>query len=260
MVISVEPGGPVEVYDVACEAPWHNFVVNKFVVSNCGKSVAGLAIAGRINGRVLWIAHRDELIEQPAHEASDHFPGLEFGTEKGLVANGVGKRIVFASIQTLGIKNTARLKSIMSGAPFSLVIYDETHHAVASSARRVLGHLGCLREDGKGPSLLGLTATIGRADKINLGEVFEEVIYKRSAQEAIVEGYLVPPKPIKVPLAFNRAALREKDGDYIVGDLEKEMERLQAAQATAASIFGNCGNRQTIGSEGAQGCMGVWSR
>lgn len=215
--------------------------------TGCGKTVTGLAIAGRTNGRVLWIAHRDELIEQPAEEVDKRFDGLEYGIEKGGVRTGVGKRLVIASIQTLG--KMARLRPILDGAPFSLVIYDECHHATSIMARKVLTRLGCFRDgkDGnKGPVLLGLTATLERADKTSLSEVFEDVIYSVSIQKAIELGYLVPPKPIKVPLPINLKAIKIVNGDFAAGDLERELARTNAAQATASAILANCGQRKTI--------------
>jgi len=212
--------------------------------TGCGKTVAGLAIAGRINGRVLWIAHRDELITQPAKEIENLFPDLEYGVEKAEIANGTGKRVVIASIQTL--QKTDRLKRIMAGAPFSVVIYDECHHATSVSSLKILTRLGCLREDGKGPMLLGLTATIERADNVSLGTIFEDVIYSCSIQKAIELGYLVAPKPKKVHLPLNRAALRTINGDYVLSALDKEMARVNAAQATATAILANCGTRKTI--------------
>ncbi len=210
--------------------------------TGCGKTVTGLAIAGRVNGRVLWIAHRDELIEQPADEVDKRFPNLEYGVEKGGVFTGVGKRLVIASIQTLN--KLSRLKPILEGAPFSVVIYDECHHATSIMARKLLTRLGCFKDDG--PILLGLTATIERSDKTSLGEVFEALIYSVSIKKAIEMGFLVPPKPIKVPLPINLKAIKIVNGDFAAGDLERELARTNAAQATASAILANCGTRKTI--------------
>lgn len=211
--------------------------------TGAGKSVTGLTIASRINGRVLWIAHRDELIEQPANEIVQNFPGLDFGIDKANQRDGVGRRLVISSIQTLSRKN--RIAPLMHGAPFQLVIYDECHHATSAQSMRVLSWLGCFREDGLGPRLLGLTATIERSDKTSLGHVFEDVIYSLSIQEAIKLGFLVPPKPIKVYLPFQNLR-KGKDGDVSISDADREARRLGAAKANATTIALNCGSRKTI--------------
>lgn len=208
-----------------------------------GKTITGLSIAGRVNGRVLWIAHRDELIEQPAQEIQENFPGLNYGIEKASQTQGAGRRVVISSIQTLSRKG--RLAKLMHGAPFDLVIYDECHHVTAAQSMRVLSWLGCFREDERGPRLLGLTATIERSDKTSLGHVFEDVVYSLSIQEAIELGFLVPPKSIKVYLPFGRLK-KGKDGDVSISDADREAERLGVAKANAVAIAVNCGSRKTI--------------
>jgi hypothetical protein len=53
-VLSVEPDGEAEVYDLVMEDPHRNFVANGIVVHNCGKSwVAAALVAGRDHRRVL---------------------------------------------------------------------------------------------------------------------------------------------------------------------------------------------------------------
>lgn len=42
-VVSIEPVGQVDVYDVVMDDPWHNFVANGIVVHNCGKTVIALS-------------------------------------------------------------------------------------------------------------------------------------------------------------------------------------------------------------------------
>jgi hypothetical protein len=44
-IISIEPLGEEDVYDIQCEEPYHNFVANNIVVHNSGKSGTSTAIA-----------------------------------------------------------------------------------------------------------------------------------------------------------------------------------------------------------------------
>jgi len=212
--------------------------------TGCGKTIAGLAIAGQLSCRTLWIAHREELITQPAREIKNNFPGLDYGIEMGNTMSR-GERVIIATIQSIAI--TSRLERLLMAGAFGLVVFDECHHAVSPSALKVLTQLGCFQADKKGPKLLGLTATIYRADKISLDEVFDDVIYSMSIQEAIQKGYLVPPRAIKVLLPLNPAAIKlMADGECVLGDLEKEWIRVNGAQATAAAIAANCAGRKTL--------------
>lgn len=208
-----------------------------------GKTVFGLMVAGQINGRVLWLAHRDELIDQPEAAVLATMPGLSCSVEKASRTSW-DSRFVIASVQTL--ENPARVKNLLSNGPFDVVIYDECHHATAQASRTLLAQLGCMRRDGKGPHLLGLTATIERSDETSLLHVFDELIYNLSIQEAIDRGYLVPPVPIKVNLPINPRSLRVVNGEISSGDLDKELTRVNAAQATAATIMAHCEGRKTI--------------
>lgn len=206
-----------------------------------GKSITGLTIAAQTNGRVLWIAHRDELIEQPADACRKLFNGLMFGIVKAN-QNDPGHRLTFASIQTLQKKK--RLDWVIEAGPISLVIFDECHHVMAASSKKVLERLGCFRPDG--PTLLGLTATIERSDKLSLADVFEEIVYRLPIADAIRDGYLVQPIPIQVPLPINPRALRRINDDFAKSDLERELTRTDAAKATAIAIKVNCEDRKTL--------------
>lgn len=207
----------------------------------CGKTIAGLSISGRLNGRVLWIAHRDELIQQPYDECLEKFPGLDVGIVKA-EQNQCAHRLTIASIQTLAQHD--RLVGVLQFGVPDLVIADECHHCVSPTYMRVLTQIGCFSPNG--PKLLGLTATIERSDKISLAKAFEEIVYKFPIQQAIKDGYLVRPVPLKVPLALDPSSMKVVDGDFAASDLDRELTRTNAAQATAAAIKAHCGKRKTI--------------
>lgn len=207
----------------------------------CGKTITALTITGRINSRVLWIAHREELIQQSYDECLEKFPGLDVGIVKA-ERDQCAHRLTIASIQTLAQED--RLIGLLMWGHFDLVTVDECHHSVSPTYMKVLAQLGCFTPSG--PKLLGLTATIERSDKISLAKAFEEIVYKYPIQDAIKNGYLVRPVPVKVPLALNPNAMKIVDGDFATSDLDRELTRTNAAQATAAAIKAHCGNRKTI--------------
>lgn len=228
---------------------WRESKLKRKIISlptGCGKTVTALAIASETTvGRVLWLAHRNELIEQPMLEVIQSFPDLEAGIVKA-GANDNMARLVIGSVQT--VSKRRRLKNIAEGSPFSLVVIDEAHHSTSKIYKGILEALGCFDEGG--PDVLGLTATVERADKVSLGEVFEDIVYSISISEAIDAGYLVPPKPLKVPLAIDPKSLRVVDADgekdFNQADLEKELARVNAARATALAIKEHAADKKTI--------------
>ncbi|GKV65195.1 MULTISPECIES: DEAD/DEAH box helicase family protein [unclassified Sporosarcina] len=103
--------------------------------------------------RVLFIAHREELLTQAQQSFAQVFPDRTSG-----IYNGHQKvndtDFVFASIQTL-----ARNYHLQKFSPtaFDLIVVDEFHHAAAATYERVLNYF-------KPKFLLGLTATPDRLD------------------------------------------------------------------------------------------------
>lgn len=133
------------------------------------KVVEGAIAKGR---RVLWLAHREELVDQAA--ASLARLGVEHGLIKAGRAANPNAPIQVASVQTL----TARPASL---PPADIIVPDETHHAVAKTWQALLGRYP------RPELILGLTATPERADGKPLGRasggVFERMVAETSVAE-----------------------------------------------------------------------------
>lgn len=140
-----------------------------------GKTWIGSAVVdgGISKGRrVLWLAHREELVDQAAASLS------RLGVPHGLIKAGRAANptapIQVASVQTL----TARPESL---PPADLIVADETHHAVATTWRALLGRY-------PSPELvLGLTATPERGDRKPLGESSGGIYQKLVAVTSVAE-------------------------------------------------------------------------
>jgi superfamily II DNA or RNA helicase/diadenosine tetraphosphate (Ap4A) HIT family hydrolase/HKD family nuclease len=132
--------------------------------------------------RVLFLAHRQELLLQAARTFRDVFPDASFGLFVGEASN-LEARFVFASVQKLARQE--HLDSIPERA-FDYVIVDEGHHAAADSYRRILAHIS--------PRfLLGLTATPERADDADVAGLFDDhIAFRADLAEGIGLGFLVP--------------------------------------------------------------------
>lgn len=132
--------------------------------------------------RVLFIAHREEILKQAAAMFQRVYPKRS----QGFVLDGkteLDRDLVFASIQTLS--RPEHLANPML-AKFDYVVIDEFHHAAANSYQRVLQALS--------PRfLLGLTATPYRGDNRDILELCDgNLAYQVSLFEAITFGWLVP--------------------------------------------------------------------
>ena len=188
-------------------------------------SVAELSLAAGLP--VLWLAHRTELIDQAIDKARQVAPGRRIGRLQG-TAKQYRAEIVIGSIQTASTKTTLAL---LRTRRWGLVVIDETHHVTAETYMRTLRELGAFEESG--PLVLGVTATLDRADGRALGEAFEEIIDPRIGLVDLIRHpdgpYLVPPRGVRVrigDLDLNR--VRRTAGDFNSGALGAAMSAAMA--------------------------------
>jgi ATP-dependent helicase IRC3 len=157
--------------------------------TGAGKTVLGLALA-RARGRTLWIAHRDELIEQPRLRALDAMPGIGLGVVAADVNQPGASDLVIASVQTICRRkgeDFPRLDPILAGG-LDLIVCDEAHHY--TGGERAFDRPIMRALERTGAKLLGLTATVERADGEALDGLFERVVYSMQLREAIGQGLL----------------------------------------------------------------------
>ena len=197
------------------------------LATGLGKTVLFSHLAhGATDGRVLIIAHRNELIEQAAAKVkavTGEEPEIEKAERRAYSDHEhpfAGKYVV-ASIQTLasGPKDKRRMCRFDPNT-FSHVIIDEAHRAEADTYREVFSWFG------QNPRLrfTGVTATGDRADKQGLGCVFESVCFNMELPDAIREGWLVPVKQVSVVVeGLDFSKCRTTGGDLNAEDLEAAM-------------------------------------
>ena len=134
--------------------------------------------------RVLFVAHREEILKQAAvsfHNVrnSDDY-GFFDGAEKS-----TDKSVIFASVATLGRSEYLNDKYFPRDY-FDYIVVDEFHHSVNGQYRRIVEYF-------KSEFLLGLTATPERMDGKNVYEICDyNVPYEISLKSAINKGMLVP--------------------------------------------------------------------
>gem|GEM_PF-208958 len=164
-------------------------------------------------GRVLFVAHRQELLLQ-ARSAFERVRGDE-GTH-GFVhqeEKSVHADHVYASVWSLDALSDDALRR------FDYVVVDEAHHGAAKSYRRLLDTV-------RPRFVLGLTATPERLDGANIYALFDGVVaWERSLLEAIGHGWLVPFRYFGVPDPVDYRSLEWTGGalGYRAADLEAAM-------------------------------------
>lgn len=209
------------------------------MATGLGKTVMFADIADGWPGRVLVIAHRDELIRQAAEKIqaiTGHPVGIEMGRERAQDQL-YGTKVTVASVQTLARANR---RERFHPDHFSLVVVDEGHHATAVTYREVLEYFGSAKR-------LLVTATPKRADEVRLEAVCESVAYQYGIEPAIDDGWLVPVKQtvVKVDgLDFSKA--RTVAQDFNQQDLERILTEEEPLHKMVASAFEIVGPKQAL--------------
>jgi type I restriction enzyme R subunit len=164
--------------------------------------------------RVLFLADRVALVTQAVNAFKRHLPDaspVNLVTEKDVE----GRVFVSTYPTMMGMIDETRNGQRRFGiGHFDLVIIDEAHRSVFQKYRAIFDYFDSL--------LVGLTATPKDEVDHNTYGLFDlengVPTDAYSLEEAVRDGYLVPPKPVSVPLKFQREGIKydelsEKDKD-----------------------------------------------
>jgi superfamily II DNA or RNA helicase len=134
--------------------------------------------------RILFVAHREEIIKQAAQSFknvrnSDDI-GFFYGNQKD-----TKNSFIFALVQTLG-KDEYLNEEYFSKDYFDYIIVDEFHHAVSNNYKKIINYF-------TPKFLLGLTATPERLDSKDVFALCDyNMVYEVRLKDAINKGWLVP--------------------------------------------------------------------
>lgn len=194
---------------------------------------------------VLVIAHRTELIDQAIDKLRQVAPGRRIGRLQGR-AKQYQAEIVVGSVQTA---STPTSLALLKMRQWGLIIVDETHHIAAESYLRVLRELEAYEPGG--PLVLGVTATLDRADGRALGQVFEAVVEPQIGLLDLIRHpdgpFLVPPRGIRVRIAeLDLARVKRVAGDFNSGALGAAMSAAMAPQRIVEAWQEHAKGRPTV--------------
>lgn len=179
------------------------------------------------NGKVIWIAHRHELLEQVKRELGKHSSSVVLTKGTPIfyqVVSGHNNHLnpslirddanfLIASKDSLRNENGTYylMKNYLGDKKSVLLVIDEAHHASAPSYRKLIT---AVEQNAKSFTLLGLTATPYRTsekEKGYLEKVFKDnIIYSIHSSDLIAKGILAKPEIIEIPTKLNKGL----DGDY----------------------------------------------
>lgn len=223
-------------YQTACiEAINASLVDNRstlaVLATGLGKSFIFAKAAQGWKGRVLFLAHREELVFQNK-ETVEQTCGEYCGVEKAEYTCG-NERLVSASVQSM----VARLKKF-SPDHFAYIVVDEAHRATNPTYLDIFAYFAKAK-------ILGVTATPDRHDEKALGKVFDDVCFVMDIEDGIEAGYLVPVEGRTVFVEeVDLSNVSTVAGDLNQGELDEEM--CKATEAVATEMYRAAGNEQAI--------------
>lgn len=175
------------------------------MATGCGKTATFTNIKRK--GRVLVLAHREELVTQPI-KYYDCQVGIEMANHKSN-----NEPVVIASVMSL----THRLEKFKPN-DFDIIITDEAHHAAANSYKKIYEYFK--------PRLhLGFTATPNRGDNVRLDDIFQDIIFERDIKWAIQNKYLTDIYCMRVNIGYDISKVARRMGDFAPGELEDVMNQ-----------------------------------
>ncbi len=207
--------------------------------TGAGKTVlfAHLPIVRKDSLPMLVLAHRAELLNQAKAKIESMNPNLSVAIEKA--ENKAGKvDVVVASVQTLGRGNSNRIEGF-DQEYFKTIIIDEAHHAAASSYQKILTYF-------KSDYVLGVTATPQRSDSVRLVDTFDEIVYYKSIEDLINEGWLCPLIGYRVKTDTDISDVEITNGDYRQEQLAEAIDNPNRNTCIVNAFLDLAGTKKTV--------------
>lgn len=179
------------------------------------------------SSRVLFVAHRREIIYQTSKKLTD------IGVEHGLILSG-HRPSFLASVHVASIQTLIRREVPAA----DIVIFDEAHHVSARSYQKII-------EQYPNATILGLTATPCRRDGKGLGATFSALVQVSQVKGLVEQNFLVPFVAY-APSRPDLKGVKVKMGDYAEDQLAEAVDKPQLVGDIAEHWYKLAKGRQTI--------------
>lgn len=197
--------------------------------------------------KVLFLADRISLVGQAKKNFKKHLPNTTVASlldKKTKDEDPTNARVLFSTYPTMlnCIDGTKKDQTeLFSPGHFDLIIIDEAHRSVYQKYGAIFDYFDSL--------LLGLTATPrGEVDR-NTYKLFElddhQPTFAYELEQAVEDGFLVPPRAISVPLKFPREGIKynelsaEEQEEYELQEQFYDKETGDLVEEISASALNN---------------------
>lgn len=189
----------------------HETIALLYHATGTGKTTTAVMDAKRCGGRVLFIAHTQELVNQAAETFNRLWPSVTVGRYMDTVKE-PDTHVVCGSVQSVALHLDA-----FGCNDFDYLIIDEAHHAAADTYQNILSYFS--------PSFtLGLTATPERTeDNQIILDIFKKTAHKLDIQTAVEIGELIPVRCIRIHTNIDLSKVRFNSVQYNIRDLESKI-------------------------------------
>ncbi len=198
-----------------------------------GKTVTAVMDAKRCGGRVLFVAHTMELVNQAFATFETLWDDVSIGKFADSIKD-TESHVICGSIQSVALN-----LDMFKDNDFDYIIIDEAHHASADTYQKVLAYFN--------PKfILGLTATPERADDKNILEIFKNTAHKLDIQTAVEIGALVPVRCIRIHTNIDMTKVRFNSVQYNIRDLDVKICVTERNQLIVDTWLEYVKNRRTV--------------
>lgn len=207
--------------------------------SGVGKTILSAVLTKNVKGRVLFLVHRNEILDQAVKEYVKVNP--EIANQIGILSQTrkhFNKKYTFSMIQTLSRKKTLQK---FNPKDFEIIILDEYHHSASPTYKRVIDYF-------KPKKFYGLTATPHRLDgKDIMKDVNNNVAFKMELNEAIDQELVCPFIYYGMWDNIDYSDIKYDHKRYTERDLDKKLLVSKRDEAIVREFKKKLSGRKSIG-------------
>ena len=208
-------------------------------------------------GKLLFVAHRNELLTQAMDKIQTWNPNLKIGLEKAESHADPDCDVIIACNASIGRAGSTRMAHFWES--ISVIVIDEVHHAVADSYLNIINDSGVLLPDSN-KVLIGLTATPKRKnrarttqanllddeDLISLKSIFKKIVFSYTIRRGIKQGYLAPLHGFRINTKTSLDNVKTTAGDFQVDQLSETVNTVERNTQIVKAWKDNVKDKQTL--------------